>query len=396
MESGGASKRIALIVEGFKQDRAKYICGVLQAFFRHLGMLVHSVSFEGLALSLLNPQYKGVAPSEMECRDAFLHLTAMAGQTGEQFIVVCDTLTEPYERREAYFSKEYSVETNAVFILAGRELPEVRAALGLKPEGDPWVAEITSKFAKISQAEFEGAVEPVTLSAPLKEAGSRGQKKYLEKICMVLSDVKKNLILCRKVKIFQGIYLHSKYSTLYLLHTGYTVFYTVQSPVLQLVAKLASKLSQKKKWSVYLCAHHRPETEGKKEVARLLRSEGRFRKELKTFCEKEKIGCGMYASEASKSVLSGVAGIAKIEAPVLALGSADTSRDLLESLLLVEGLDKTLVVSSPAAIKVLLAYLKRTGTEEVRKQLAPAHTVIKISVKHTEVEEKRYFLAHPE
>ncbi|KAI5192838.1 hypothetical protein NECID01_2096 [Nematocida sp. AWRm77] len=387
------TKKIALIIEGFKQDRANYIYSLFKSFFEHLNMLVHHVNLEGLSLSLLNPQYRGVTPSEAECKELFSYLGAITEQSSEQFIMVCDTLTEPYERREAYFAQEYSVETNSVFILECKELPEVREDLGLKPEDNLHVKDIVGRFAKICLFESEESLPSSTLGASLKELCKDREKKSLEKTSILLSTIKKNLIMHQKAKIFQGIYLHSKYSTLYLLHTGHTVFYVVCSELLHLVTKILAKISLKKKWSVYLCPHYRPDQESKKEVVRVLKNEAMFRKELKIFCEKEKIGCALYSNDMYRGVLSGIEEISKVKASVLSMSSHNKTRDLIESLVLIEGLDKTLVVSSPLIIKTLISYIKRTSTEDILKQTAQVHSVIKLSVKGTEVEEKRFFLA---
>ncbi|OAG31860.1 hypothetical protein NEDG_00335 [Nematocida displodere] len=390
--SGG--KKTVVVIEGFKPDRATYLGGLFRSFFEHLNILVQHVNLEGLALSLMNPQYKGVVPSELQCREVFKHLVGMVAEE-ENFVFICDTHTEPFERREGYFSSEYSVETNSIFVVETSKVPEIRENLGIKTT-EPHIVEITEKLSKVSVG--TGLSQTLSSASAIKKRSLRLKSRYVERVSVLLSDLRKRMVLYRRLKLSQGIYLQSRYSTLYLLHTGYTIFFIQSSAILLLISKILTRSTLKKKWSIYFCTHHRVFSgEKRKDGGRMLKSELKFKRELKQFCEREKISLVLYAGgDLARETLSCITAIPKIEVSALSMSSEERERDMVESFLLLEGLDKTLVLSTPLAVKTLISHLKRKETEDAQKQAIPLHAVVKVTVKGTEVSEKRYFITRAE
>jgi len=383
-------QKIGVIVEGFRQDKSEYIYHALRCFFGPLGLVLHHVNLEGLSMSLLNPHYKGASPTELQCKESFAHLSSLISSEAENFVLVCDTLTESYEKRGDFFSADYSVDSNSVFILEKKEVPEPRPALGIVHKDEGVVREISNRFSKISVDVQESWIEPsLPCIQPLKEQISHMKKKYMERICVLVGEIKKRAVMYKQVKIFQGIYLHSRYSTMSFLNTGYTLFYMEHTPVLSVLTKILSKLVVKKKWVVYFCGYQKSEAE-KRETPKTLRHEEKFRRGMKTFCEREKIGAVIYSDAFAKGVAQEMEEVVKIEAPSLALDGRNGTRDLSESMLLVEGLEKTLVILPASSAKILISYVKRLWAEENFSQSVPQHTVIRISVKGTEIEEKKF------
>lgn len=388
-------KRLILVVEGFKQEKAGYLYGVFRSFFSHLGIIVHHINLENLALSLLSSEKREGGPSEIECRDAFLYIISALIPEEEHFVFVCDSLTEPYERRERYFRSEYSTETNCIFVLEESKIADIRDTLGVCEE--EFSREIVAYFSRSLQ-ETNSTASMFSLSTCyIKEKAVAQKKKYIERLCILLSSLKKRAMLYKKVKISQGVYLCSRYSTLYLLHSGYTVFFMYNTGIILLITKILSKITAKKKWCIYLSTYHRITSEEKKsrgkDSARSMKNELRFKKELGSFCEKERICRILYpGGEIGKETLSQITTIPKIEASSLLLSQENKVRDTLESLLLVEGLDRTLILASVSVVKMLICHIKRASIDETSKQLIPLHTVVKLSIKGPEVVEKRYYI----
>ncbi|KAI5181397.1 hypothetical protein NEOKW01_1591 [Nematocida sp. AWRm80] len=393
-------KYLAVIIEGVKSDRANYLYSILKGFFTRLGVLICDVNLDGISMSILNPYYKGTTPSEIECREVFMQLLSMMS-VEENFIFICDSLTEPYERRELYLSSEYSTETNCIFILEHKNIPEISDRLGVPLTNEPVVKDICDRVSKIVFDDPKSSLVLSPIHAVRDKCLGLSKKKYTEKICILLAELKKRAIQYYKTKLSQGIYLFTRYSTLYLLHTGYTLYYTSRTPILSLVSKVLVNTTTKKKWSLYFSTYHKiapaEKRDRRRDSTRSLKSEYRFKQELKTFCEKEKIGRILHpGTEVSKETLSQVINVPKIELPSLILPKDSSSKQILEILVLLEGLDKTLIISSVHSIKTILACVKKTPPAEMHKQTVPLHAIIKLTVKGVEITEQRHFITRGE
>ncbi|KAI5170740.1 hypothetical protein NEFER03_0199 [Nematocida sp. LUAm3] len=391
-----ALKRIVLLLEGFKQERANYLYGLFCSLFSHLKIIVYHINLEGMGLSLIHSQgTDGI--SEAQYREVFLHVLSLLTAENEHFLFVCDSLTEPYERREECFQGEYSIGVNSLFVLEIGEIPNLRESLGIPSEDNLFLLDILDRFSKITveikPEYFSGDLSQIH---SIKERVLSMKKKYSERVSVLLAHLKKRAMQYQRMSISQNIYLYSKYSTLYVLNSGYTLFYVEETPILQLVSKMLSKTTVKKKWSIYLCAFSRSYgSEGKKETGRALWKEDLFKEALGVFCEKEKISKVMHpGNELGRETVSRVKGSTTIEANSLSFSPENRTRDVIETLILLEGVDKMLVVASVPVLKVILCHLKKKKIQDTFTQSIPFHALIKVSIKGTEVTEKKEYITN--
>lgn len=397
LSSAGA---VLLVVEGFRAERAGYLFPLLRSFFVQMKILVNRINLENAALSLANP-VKETDRYEEECKEMYKQILSMLVSDRENVIFVCDTLTEPYERREAYLGAEYSIETNSVFLLRSRSLPIPRVTLGVSTVGDSMVEDIAERFRKTKHLEEKEGAGSLPEISFFGECQLKPSNTYVERLCVLLGNLRKRIVLYQRTKLSQGIYLYSKYSTLCLLHSGYTLFFSHRTAVLSLVLRILTRATVKKKWSIYFSAFQKTVLGKKKEGVRTQKIEQKYKKELRVFCERERItriihpGC-----EKSRDTTSQVLTVQKIEVPSLdfspGVEEAVMERELLESLLLIEGFDKVLVLSTVPVIKTLLWHMRREQKEDPRQVSLIPYSVVKISVKGNEITEQKYYITRTE
>lgn len=398
-QAPAGSKRCMILVEGFRPDRSLYLYDVLRTFLNYLSLEADGINFESLHFSALSSgsTRASIYSQEKQFKDMFLLLASMLREDAGNFLFVCDSRTGFFERRRDAFCSYYDVSTNFALVveIPGSFFLEIEDVPGLRTTHDAAIQEITERLGRAGVR--SQASRPALRYLREKYVLIDSKGSFMERTCGLLSDLRKTFLLYDSVHLPLDIYLSSHHSSLSLTEMGYTVFYSQHTPVLPLLLRLLARTNTKKKWTIYFCTYAQTQASKEKAISkrkdsvRITKSELKFKRELKFFCESEKITRVIFpGNEQSRETVSLVANAVKIEARPLA-GERRT-KELIESILLVEGMDKTLVVSPASMMRALICYIKRKGVEEARKQAVPMHTVVKLAVKGADVKERKYFL----
>jgi hypothetical protein len=381
MNEGDARQRHAVVAEGFGQEHSRQLRHLLKTFLEYLSLKVDEVRFDPASL-IAGSSSAGSAEAK-HFKDAFMKIRSIVNSPEDSFLFIYDSKSGFFERRRDVLSAHHNLSVSFVFIVS---LPK------------PFPFETRGRDERVFPGAMDG-IEKEEGGAAMKllrekHRLSQGNRSFVERASRLLNDLARTLLMCRQVHLPLDICLSSQHSSLNLVELGYTLFNSKYTPVLPLIIRLLSRTTTRRR-SVYFCTYQagvpRGRIEARRDSVRTTKNELRFRRELKHFCESEKIiRIVLPGNESSRETVSLVGGIPKKEASFLLGGG---KREVMESLLLVEGADRTLIISPSGVMRMLVSYVKRWEAGEERRQSAPLHAVIKITVKGTEVKEKRFFLA---
>lgn len=380
-----------VLFDGFKSDRSHYLRDTVLTFLNHLVLEVEAVQFGGLtsAIVSLASSKSSLYSQARRARETFEFLMAAVKEGSDNFILVTDTKTPFFERRRDAFSSPHCVSMNFGIT--------VKVPKGFTCEIESSTESLYDLFVKNRPSDpsaHEGSTPSPLQYIHEKHTLINGKKGFTERITELLSDIKKMALLNNMLHVPLDIYLRGEHSSLAMREVGYTLFYSRYSQVIPLLLKVLVKTTTRKRWTIYFCTYAQngaaaeKRRDARRGSIRLTRSELKFRRELKFFCESEKItNIVSPGNELSKETVSLVANAQRTDSALL-LG-ANSERDVLEASLLIEGMDKTLVVGPVPMIKALICFVKRRRPEDRGRQIVPVHSVVKITVKGGEITEGR-------
>lgn len=210
---------VVIIIEGIKEENAKYLFRAFRYVFQHKNALIEYLEMDGLSISLLSPNYNGISPNELKCREYFVRLAKTTN------IVL---INEIEYRREEYYTAEYNTDTKYILIVKDHKLQQ---------ETEDALNECTTQESAQRM--------PINNYALLSTC-----KNYREKLLVLLCTLKKNILNCFNCKIVHKLYLLTRYSSLCVLNTGYNLFYTVECSTVERIRSVLS--SMKSSYTLYL------------------------------------------------------------------------------------------------------------------------------------------------
>ncbi|KAI5192347.1 hypothetical protein NEMIN01_1961 [Nematocida minor] len=333
---------VIIIIEGIKEEIARYLFKSLKYLFQQRNQLVASLEMEGLSISLLNPNYNGISPNELKCRECFIKISK-----AKRIIL----LNEIEHRREEYFTAEYSTETKYVLVV---QEPGDETGYAAQYAGNEDAMTANSAHSMVSTEN-----EPVSSTQSIQIGGHvyRHCKNYKEKLLVLLCMIKKAIINCNKLRIVNKLFLLTRFTSLCVINSGYSLFFTADAQALEVLRALLQSI--KSKYVLFLfsgmCAVNILQAHG---ITQIIKTKNKI------------INTAIKGRTQSTPVH-----ITEIE-----------STDPQSILAAVESMEKVLLVADVHTIRAVVKYVKKEDAD-----VKISHTtLIKLSVRGTEVTERKY------
>lgn len=309
-----------VIIEGLKDEIAKHLFESLKYIYQEKQYTVSDLVLDGLPISLLNPNYNGVSPSELHCRDFFIKILRTKA------IILVNDLDH---KREEYFTAEYSVDTRYILALSGTDNTTH------SPANSGYVPDDTTH-------------RTINTMHPYRNC-----RNYKEKLIVLLANVKKSILSGNKVRIVHKLFLFTRFTSLSVINSGFSLLYTVDSPVINVLSTLLHSL--KKKYTLFVYTGQ--------SVSSIL--------QMHSISELLLIRKGKIKDQIPSSVN---------------IQEIDQSTGILHIVSEITAREKVLVLTNPFLAKLLIKFVKKTDdkTKITKKHL------IKLSVLGIKVTEKIY------
>lgn len=203
---------VVIIIEGLRDELARHLFNSLKYIYQEKKSLVSYLEFEGLGISLLNPNYNGSSPNELKCRDSFIKLLKT-----NRIILVNDI----DHKREEYFTSEFSLDTKYILIVSETE---------------------DTTHSAISTDHKTG----LTTYYPVNTMYIyRNCKNYKEKLIVLISNIKKTILSCNKLRIVHKLFLLTRFTSLAVISNGFSILYTVDTPAVFVLRDLLQSIKNK-------------------------------------------------------------------------------------------------------------------------------------------------------
>ncbi|KAH9387394.1 uncharacterized protein NEMAJ01_2290 [Nematocida major] len=328
---------IVVLIEGIKDEIAKHLFRALRFTFHRKSILAGCLEMNGLAISLLNPNYNGVSPNELKCREYFIRIAK-----SKNVLLINDI----EYRREDYYTAEYNTDTKYILII--KDTSRAGPAHLPRSLSNEALQSMDSTHIYNGNSPMEGS-EYYTMYTHCRN--------YKEKLVVLLCNIKKSLLSCHKLRVVHKLYLLTRYSNLCVLNTGYNVFYKSSCDVLEKVSALLH--SMKNKYTLFIYTGGQAESIVKKHSIT----------DVIVISAKGKDPGSPIQSKPGLNIV-------KIEIPVR-----------IENILAeIEKTAKSLLICDVSVAKTLIRHIKREETETKLGR----NVLVKLMVKGFEVTEKKY------
>ncbi|KAI5146517.1 hypothetical protein NEPAR06_2468 [Nematocida parisii] len=191
-----------IIIEGIKDEISEYIFKSIKYTLCNKYYISY-IEMKGLKISLINPNFNGITPNELKCREYFIRISKSSN-----IIMINDI---EYSREE-YYTEEYT--TNTKYIIIIQETKDI-----------PYDTEFNSICVNNNNTVY--------------------YKNYKEKLFILINNIKRNLINHKNIKVISKLYLLTKFTNLKVINTGYNIYYKDDTDILYSINDILIQLKNK-------------------------------------------------------------------------------------------------------------------------------------------------------